>query len=70
MSIDKIAAALEIPSHDLFAGEPAEKREKKKLKTRDYLQQMPADVKKEIISRLMLDLKKNIDTSFNPQKYR
>jgi len=30
---------------------------------------MPADVKKEIISRLLSDLKKNVNTSFDFKKY-
>jgi transcriptional regulator with XRE-family HTH domain len=67
--IEKIAATLEIPPHDLFADATPEKQGKKKLKARDYLQKMPADIKKEIISHLMADLKKNIGNSFNPQKY-
>jgi transcriptional regulator with XRE-family HTH domain len=67
--IEKIAFALGIPSHALFACETMEKGEGKKLKTKDYLQRMPATIKKEIISRMAVRLKKNIEVSFDPQNY-
>jgi transcriptional regulator with XRE-family HTH domain len=67
--IEKIAAALEIPSHALFACETMEKEEGKKLKTKDYLQKMPATIKKEIISRMTAGLKNNIEISFDPRNY-
>jgi transcriptional regulator with XRE-family HTH domain len=67
--IEKIAAALEIPSHALFTSENVEKKEEKKLKTRDYLQKMPADVKKEIVSRITAGMKNNINNFLDPQNY-
>jgi transcriptional regulator with XRE-family HTH domain len=67
--IEKIAAALEIPSHTLFTCEPEEKKEEKKLKTRDYLQRIPANIKKEIISKMTAGIKNNIEISFDPQNY-
>jgi transcriptional regulator with XRE-family HTH domain len=67
--IEKIAAALGIPSHALFACETIEKQEEKKIKTKDYLQKMPANVKKEIISRMTAGIRDNIKSSFDPQSY-
>ncbi|MDR0442825.1 MAG: helix-turn-helix domain-containing protein [Treponema sp.] len=67
--IEKIAAALKIPSHELFACETAEKQKEQKPNTKDHLQKMPANVKKEIIARLTASMKKDIDTSLNPQSY-
>jgi transcriptional regulator with XRE-family HTH domain len=67
--IEKIAAALRIPSHTLFAGEIMEEKEEKKIKTKDYLQKMPASVKKEIISRMTAGIRNNIKSSFDPQGY-
>jgi transcriptional regulator with XRE-family HTH domain len=48
--IEKIASALEIPSYELFIFETTEKKQEKKLKTKDYLLKMPQNIKKEIIS--------------------
>jgi len=67
--IEKIASALEIPSYELFKFDSIEKKQEKKLKTKDYLFKMPVDVKKEIISRLLSDIKKNVNTSLDSKKY-
>ena len=67
--IEQIAAALEIPSYELFRFEPSEKKQGKKLKAKDYLQKIPADIKKEIISHLLSQIKKNINTSFDLNNY-
>ncbi|MDR0290643.1 MAG: helix-turn-helix domain-containing protein [Treponema sp.] len=67
--IEKIAAALEIPSHALFAAEPVEKKDEKKLKAKDYLQRMPANIKREITSRMAARIKNNIEISLDPQNY-
>ena len=64
--IEKIANALGVPSHELFAYEAAEKKDEKKLKTKDFLKKMPAQTKKEIISHLVEAIKKDIIASFNP----
>jgi len=67
--IEKIADALEIPSYKLFICESEEKSKEKILKTRDYLNEMPAKVKKEIISHLTAAVKKDIENSLNSQEY-
>jgi len=63
--IEKIAAALEIPSYELFAYEAAEKKPEKKPKTGDYLQKMPQNVKKEIISNLLAAINNDVKTLFD-----
>jgi len=65
--IEKIAVALEIPAHELFVYEAAEKRVEQKLKTNDYLKKMPAQIKRELVSRLTAVIKKDIGASLNPQ---
>ena len=65
--IEKIAAALEIPYHELFVGETVEKKESQKIKTDDYLKKIPAYVKRELIARLTSAIKNDIGASFNPQ---
>jgi transcriptional regulator with XRE-family HTH domain len=67
--IEKIAAALEIPSYELFKWEPKEKQKEQKPKTEEYLKKMPVSVKKEIISRFIDLLKEDIDASFDPGNY-
>ena len=67
--IEEIAAALDISSHKLFAYETDEKQKIQKPKTKDYLEKMPFNIKKELISRLTSNLKNEIDASFNPQNY-
>jgi len=67
--IEEIAAALEIPSHKLFTYETEEKQKEQKPKTKDYLEKMPVNIKKEIISNMITNIKKDIDASFNPRNY-
>ena len=67
--IEKIAAALGIPSHELFACESVETRETQKPETKDYLIKMPAGVKKELVSRLAAAVKEEVVLSLNPQSY-
>jgi len=67
--IEQIASALEIPSHELFMFETSEKKQDKKPRTKDYLQKMPVDVKKEIIANLLSAIKTNIVVSFNSKSY-
>jgi len=59
--IEKIAAALEIQSHELFVHETASKKEEKPLGTKDFLRKMPAPVKKDLIARLLAAIKKDIN---------
>jgi transcriptional regulator with XRE-family HTH domain len=68
--IEKIASALEIPSYELFIYESTEKKQEKKLKTKEYLQKMPQNIKKEIISHLLASINKNIKVSLDPKDYK
>jgi len=67
--IEKIASALEISSYELFISETAEKKQEKKLKTKDYLQKMPQYIRNEIISHVLASINKNVKTSFDPKDY-
>jgi transcriptional regulator with XRE-family HTH domain len=67
--IEKIASALEIPSYELFVFESSEKKQEKKLKTKDYLLKMPQNIKKEIISHLLASINKNVKASLDPKDY-
>ena len=68
--IEKIASALEIPAFSLFIYENDTEKGKKKLKTKDYIKKMSSDIKKEVVSRLTIGIKKEIDASFNPKNYK
>ncbi|HCC36873.1 MAG TPA: hypothetical protein DEQ14_04270 [Treponema sp.] len=63
--IEKIAAALDILPHELFAYESEGKKEEKKRSTKDFIREMPVGVKKELIANLTALIKKAIDASFN-----
>ena len=67
--IEKIAGALGIASYRLFEYDYEDKKEKKKPKSRDYLLEMPANVKKEMISRLLSNLKNSVNSAFDLRKY-
>lgn len=66
-SLEKIAAALGIPSYELFTYGTEEKEGEKEAKTKEYLMKMPSNVKKMIISNLLAEVKRNI-TSILDQK--
>ena len=66
--IEQIANALGIHSFELFIFNTDEKIEKKP-KTKDYLTKMPNQVKKEIISNLLFEIKNNINTSLDSDNY-
>jgi transcriptional regulator with XRE-family HTH domain len=66
--IEKIAAALGIDSYELFAYD-TETKKVEKQKAKDYLMKMPAEIKKEIISHLLTEIKCNINDSFDFQNY-
>ena len=67
--IEHIAAALGIASYELFVYDAKEKKAAEKPKTKDCLMKMPANVKKEIISNLLTEIKKDIYASFDWQEY-
>jgi transcriptional regulator with XRE-family HTH domain len=66
--IEKIAAALGIASFELFS-QDIERKDIEKQSAKDYLMKMPADIKKEIISNLLKEIKNNIHVSFDFQNY-
>ena len=65
--IEKIASALKIPSYEMFTCETGENQEK--LLTKDYLQKMPANVKKEVILKLLSLIKADIIESLDTKNY-
>jgi len=67
--IEKIAEALKIHPTLLFLDENAAKKEEKKPETKDYLQKMPPNVKKELSSRLLALVKSDITALLDPKEY-
>jgi len=67
--IEKIAAALGIPSYELFIYEATEKKEAKKPKSSEYLQKMPQNIKNEIISHLLNAINRDVKASFDSKNY-
>ena len=63
--IDTIAAALGIHSCELFVYEANEKNKTRKPNTRDYLQKLPQNVKKEMLAYLLTAIKKDVKTLFD-----
>jgi len=63
--IDKIAAALGIHSCELFKYEANEKKKMRKLNTKDYLQELPQNIKKEIVACLLTSIKKDVRILFD-----
>ena len=66
--IEKIAAALGIASYEFFVYNTENKNDKI-LRTNDYLKGMPIEVKKEIISHILTEIKNNINASFDFKNY-
>ena len=67
--IEQFAAALNITPSMLFT-EPENKNiREKKDSTKDYLQKMPANIKKELQSRLFAQIKANITNSLDGNNY-
>jgi transcriptional regulator with XRE-family HTH domain len=62
--IEQIAAALNIPSYKLFAYNSDDEKETE-LTTKDYINRIPADVKKEFVSSLSKIIKNDIDDFLN-----
>ena len=67
--IEKIAAALRIAPERLFAEENTVESKAKAILTKDYLQDMPGHVKKEISSRLLSLIKTDISAFLDPKEY-
>jgi transcriptional regulator with XRE-family HTH domain len=68
--IEKIASALNIASYQLFIQEITEKTGKKKEKqTKDFLEELPPNIKKEIISHMLTAIHDGMYASFDPKNY-
>jgi transcriptional regulator with XRE-family HTH domain len=68
--IEKIASALKINVYQLFVDEtPPDEHEKKERKAKDFLENLPFDIKKEIVSHLLTTIHNSIDKSFDPKNY-
>ena len=67
--IEKIAAALNISPGLLFIDESNKEKAGKKNETKDYLQKMPVQVKKELVSCLMAQIKAGITDSLDARKH-
>ena len=68
-TIERIAKALKIPPGCLFIDENATEIVEDMPLTKDYLEKMPAKVKKEIITRLLVSIKSDIISILDPKKY-
>jgi transcriptional regulator with XRE-family HTH domain len=66
--IEKIATALGMASYELLVYN-SESKKNETLKTNDYIKKLPTNVKKEIISHILAEIKKNIDASFDYKNY-
>ena len=66
--IEKIAAALNVHPNLLFIDDSIEEGREKKFDTKDYLQKMPAHVRKELFSRLLTLIKADIAESLDAKK--
>lgn len=67
--IEKIASALQISSYQLFMRETRTDSVKREPETRDYLAELPGNVRKEIVSRLLSSIHIMVDESFDPGNY-
>jgi transcriptional regulator with XRE-family HTH domain len=67
--IEKIAAALEIAPGELFMHKAAGKTAEKKPSTKEYLQKLPQNIKKEISARLLSAITREIKVLFDPKSY-
>ena len=67
--IEKIAKALKIPPSQLFIHEAIGVNGNQKPETKDHLRKMPANVKKELTSRLLAQIKTDIAHTLDPKNY-
>jgi transcriptional regulator with XRE-family HTH domain len=67
--IEKIAEALKITPSQLFFDESVNGKEEKRPETKEFLQRMPAYVKKELTLRILTQIKAEIISSFDPKNY-
>jgi transcriptional regulator with XRE-family HTH domain len=67
--IEKIASALQIASYQLFMEDSVEKTEDQELNTKDYLDKLPNNIRKEIASHILTTIHQGIIESLNPKNY-
>jgi transcriptional regulator with XRE-family HTH domain len=67
--IEKIAAALEIDSHQLFMREGGKQPAGPEPTTKDFLRKLPVRVKREIIAQMQAAINKDVTASFDPRHY-
>jgi transcriptional regulator with XRE-family HTH domain len=67
--IEKIALALKINAYQLLVEERPDKYEKKEQTAKDFLENLPFNIKKEIISHVLITIHNSIDKSFDPKNY-
>jgi transcriptional regulator with XRE-family HTH domain len=67
--IERIAAALRIPSYQLFFEETYEDNTEKEPTTREFLLELPRGIREEITSKLLAVIHRGISESFNAKNY-
>jgi transcriptional regulator with XRE-family HTH domain len=67
--IEKIASALKIASYQLFMDDAVEIHKDQERETKDYLDELPKNVKKEIVSRMLITIQQNIIESLDSKNY-
>jgi transcriptional regulator with XRE-family HTH domain len=67
--IEKIASALQVNAYQLFVQETADEYANKEQKTKDFLEILPGDIKKEIIAHILNTVHNAIGKSFDPKNY-
>jgi transcriptional regulator with XRE-family HTH domain len=68
--IEKIASALQIKAYQLFLQDTSDtEHEEKEQNTKDFLENLPYNIKKDIISNLSFTINNSIGKSFDPKNY-
>jgi transcriptional regulator with XRE-family HTH domain len=75
--IEKIAAALGVSSYQLFitettdedGGKKIDKNDRVEQNTRDFIEQMPPHIKKEILSRMTITIQAGLAESLDAKNY-
>lgn len=67
--IEKIASALQIAVYQLFIEESAKTDGERDMKTKDYLSELPGNVKNEVVSHILAAIRTNVLESLDPGNY-
>jgi transcriptional regulator with XRE-family HTH domain len=67
--IERIASSLQIDSYQLFIEETSGIYKDQELEIKDYLNELPIGVKKEIVSHILTTIHQDIIESFDPKNY-